>query len=66
MEGSVCNIQVLLRAAEFLDRRERGQYFTAVVLRGRSWLLLKQQNAQWEGSNLVNVMNAQTQRCGII
>lgn len=27
MEGGFCNIQVLLRAAEFLERRERGQYF---------------------------------------
>lgn len=25
MEGHVCNIQVLLRAAEFLERRERGE-----------------------------------------
>lgn len=25
MEGNICNIQVLLRAAEFLDRRERGE-----------------------------------------
>lgn len=32
MEGSFCNIQVLLRAAEFLERRERGQYFVASAL----------------------------------
>lgn len=29
MEGGFCNIQVLLRAAEFLERRERGKYFVA-------------------------------------
>lgn len=27
MEGGFCNIQVLLRAAEFLERRERGECF---------------------------------------
>lgn len=27
MEGHVCNIQVLLRAAEFLERKERGRLF---------------------------------------
>ena len=28
MEGHMCNIQVLLRAAEFLERRERGMFLT--------------------------------------
>lgn len=28
MEGGFCNIQVLLRAAEFLERRERGKSLT--------------------------------------
>lgn len=27
MDGNICNIQVLLRAAEFLERRERGKRF---------------------------------------
>ena len=31
MEGNVCNIQVLLRAAEFLERRERGECFMTTV-----------------------------------
>lgn len=53
MEGHVCNIQVLLRAAEFLERRERGECFCdncQCYKGGGSWLLLKQQNAQWSDS----------------
>lgn len=45
MEGHVCNIQVLLRAAEFLERRERGEYFfvcmTTVSLQGRKLVIVK-------------------------
>lgn len=41
MDGNVCNIQVLLRAAEFLERRERGKCLgTSLSPRGgRSWLV---------------------------
>lgn len=45
MEGHVCNIQVLLRAAEFLERRERGEclFFcvTTVSLQGRKLVIVK-------------------------
>lgn len=39
MEGQICNIQVLLRAAEFLERRERGWSF--FVERQHSLLVTK-------------------------
>lgn len=40
MEGHVCNIQVLLRAAEFLERRERGQCFMSTVSLERTYLVV--------------------------
>lgn len=44
MEG-MCNIQVLLRAAEFVERRERGECLWQLN-QGGSCLLLKQPNTQ--------------------
>lgn len=42
MEGGFCNIQVLLRAAEFLERRERGQYFMASAFsKGKKLVIVK-------------------------
>lgn len=57
MDG-VYNIQVLLRAAEFLERRERGKRraLTTIVRIGASYCF-KQQNRQWEGGDFIHVWN---------
>lgn len=42
MEGGFCNIQVLLRAAEFLERRERGKYFmVSAFSKGKKLVIVK-------------------------
>lgn len=58
MDATICNIQVLLRAAEFLERRERGSCFLFVydkcqVCRWGSSSSSKQQNTQWSEYNYI-------------
>lgn len=57
MDG-VYNIQVLLRAAEFLERRERGKEraLTTIVRSGTSYCF-RQQNRQWESGDFIHVWN---------
>lgn len=53
---SVYNIQVLLRAAEFLERKERGKWRALTTsVRGGTSYCFQQQNRQWESGDFVHV-----------
>lgn len=63
-QGYVCNIQVLLRAAEFLERKERGRpvyFMTTVSLQGRKLFIVKTTKCTMKGQQLP-ALNATSRR----